>query len=495
MIANLATLANRLPALAKGKPLLHASLDGTRRTAPMALALLFLFVFASRNAWAQQSYLLSDQRQTGDLHRVQVTLSVGGNLHVAGRGHEKKPVAEIAANAKLVYHERLATVDDDQIVAGRYYESGEARLQLGVQTEKVSLGDEQRWVLATSRHRLALASGKLPFSRSELDMLTVPGNSLDVYRLLPQDPVEPGDTWKPSEAGLAAVLNLDEVTVSDFEARFVDVNKGLARIQMSGSVSGNVDGAASQVTIQGDMRFDLRWKRISWLRLTVEEDRETSPTQAGFQVKAELRMLCEPLDQSKLTGQLVQRMDESNRNRHAMLRFQSTDGAYHVVHSPAWHVISDNRANTSLRMITQGKTTAQCNIRRLKPLEPGKQLGLAEFQSDIEKALGKRFRRFERAQEFKRPDGYRVLQVAAEGTVGELPIRWVYYHVGNNIGEGAACVFTMELDVAQSFAESDHLIVRSLKLLARKKESTPASPKGAAKSQETAVAPRRNPIR
>jgi hypothetical protein len=52
-----------------------------------------------------------------------------------------------------------------------------------------------------------------------------------------------------------------------------------------------------------------------------------------------------------------------------------------------------------------------------------------------------------------------VLRIDAAGTVGEVPIRWIYYHISDSSGRRAAHVYTFEAERLVQFGTTDEEIV------------------------------------
>ena len=445
--------------------------NSTRSRFSGALIAALVAVMASTSVAAEKVALI-DARQPGDLQRVQVTFEVIGSLGIGAEAKDEKgenPLeVKMSAAARLAYQERMVTHSGANSVAGRYYEGAVAKLQVGELKEDVQLDETQRLVIAESLNGQGLTSAGQPLSRKEKEMIAVPGNGLVAYRLLPGKTVSVGETWSHQSEDLAAILNIDEVIVNEVRTRLVSLDNGLARMQIAGSLTGNINGAATEIKLSGDCRYDTGWKRINWLQLTIEENRDPSAAQPGFNVRAEMRMLAAPhKDSPELeSGKLAKTIQQLDR-RKSFLRFESEPGAFRLIHDETWHLVDDREINTSMRLVQRGKQIAQCNIRRLKRLEKGKTLGLDEFQSDIQKALGKRFGEFAKAKKNQRADGYEVLHVVAQGAVSELPIRWVYYHLTSPEGERVSYVFTMENRMTDNFAAADHAMVDSIQLMAR----------------------------
>ncbi len=116
-----------------------------------------------------------------------------------------------------------------------------------------------------------------------------------------------------------------------------------------------------------------------------------------------------------------------------------------------------------LRFVERGDLVAQCNLSPLPSLAAEEQFGMEEFQQDIKRILDENFGQFVTASESRTEDGLHVMRVVAAGTVSELPIHWVYYHLGNQAGRRASCVFTLEADLVDRFGGADQSLISSFR--------------------------------
>ena len=62
-----------------------------------------------------------------------------------------------------------------------------------------------------------------PLTQEELDLITIPANSLLVEQLLPDQDVAPGDKWQHNDDLLAALLNLDAIGHSEVSTTFKEI--------------------------------------------------------------------------------------------------------------------------------------------------------------------------------------------------------------------------------------------------------------------------------
>ena len=95
------------------------------------------------------------------------------------------------------------------------------------------------------------------------------------------------------------ILQLDEVRRSDVECVLKDVTPAVARIELSGRLSGSVHGVPCQLEIKAKCRFDRRTNRIDWFAMLIDDKREVSDVEPGLDVVARLEVKISPERQSK----------------------------------------------------------------------------------------------------------------------------------------------------------------------------------------------------
>lgn len=431
---------------------------------------------------SQETYELRDNRQANDTVSVKVTVATQGVVEGAKLKDEEK--VEMTVRGQLSYQEKLITAGADQ-VAIRNYDAASAQMVVGKHAETSTLDPQRNVVLASTQTGARLYSPVAPLTRQEFDLLNAPACSLAAYGLLPSQPVSVGSVWRPTADQLAAVLRVEHVGVNQAQMKLVDVSRGLARMQLTGSVKGSVDGASTDMLISGDIRFDLRWKHLTWVQLTIQENRSEGPISVPYVARADVRMLIAPVEGDSTVAKVPAAIAKQNANQSELLRYTSESIGFELLHNKDWHVTGEQGRRATLRLINRDKVVAQCNISRMNSMPTGKQLSLEEFQADIRKALGEQFAEFESAKKTPSNGGGQTLRVAARGIVAKIPIRWIYYHVTDAAGERAAYVFTLADELTEKFAGRDQLLVDSIQFAAGQQPTN----EGATESVETAAKP------
>ena len=425
---------------------------------------------------ASQTYLLRPERKAGDLVQVEVVLQAGGDLHL----HNSNAVAGTPASirtlpmtvaAKLVYDERtlgLRNDDKGSCRSVRYYQSAKALIEFEKTVQNLSLGEKQKLIAVdTTEAETTLVSLGKRISREERDLVDGVGSSLILDEFLPREPVPLGGVWKHSDNLLAALLRLDAVSLGDVQSMLAEVHpqENAAKISMAGTVHGAVGGVATEIELKSKYTFDLSSKRITAFALLVKEKRSIGHVGPGLDMVAKQIVKIRPLGVSdQLPDSVVpdaqRALDESAR----LLLFESPHNRFRLDHDRRWFVTSDEKKLTVFRLVDRGELVAQCNVAALDPVPDGQAFGLADFQRDIEKSLGKKFSQFVSAKEETDSSDRRIYRVVANGTVSDLSIQWLYYLYTTREGRRLSVAFTIEQGLVERFGRADQQFLAHLEI-------------------------------
>jgi hypothetical protein len=412
---------------------------------------------------------LSATRKAGELTRVTAKFEVRGDLKSTAKGEETKTPLTVVGDLK--YDERLlawGATHDDESRTVRYYAQADAHIAIDKQPlpEHV-LPEEKRLIAARNAGReTTLFAPRDLLTRDELDLITLPGNSLTVDRLLPDDSLAVGETWKPAADAVTVLCDLDEADSVEVQGTLKEATEATATCEFSGNVEGRVDGVKTKLNLTGKFMFDRRRGRISWLALSTKEQREIGSISPGVDATARLQLRIEPLDESvPLAEERLTGISLEPTIAKLMLLHRSATGKFTFAHDRRWHVVTDDERVTVLRMIEDGELIAQANITPLVKQTPGKTITLEAFKADVERVLGQNLAGVSKAGESMNHHNYRVCRVEAVGKVNELEIQWIYYHVTDQDGFAAAVAFTLATSLTERFAGEDDSLVGSLQLI------------------------------
>jgi hypothetical protein len=433
-----------------------------------AFVVLAVSVLPGEAAQAKRTYRLASGRKPGDTDRVVALLEVGGDLKEIV--DEKVESMKMGVKCSFSYDERTLEVPSGSVDCSRsvrYYDKLDAVIKVDEEVIKPALRPQRRLIgVEIDSPKLTLFSPQGTLTRDELDLIDVLADSLLLDRLLPEKPVAIGESWKHPEELMVALLGLDAVRQSDVQSVLKEVTDGEARMESSGRVEGALGGVSTEIELKAKYGFDLKRQRVNWLALLVKEQRSIGHVGRGVDAVARLQIRISPQANSpRLTDAALEHLSLKPTAGLSQLTYASPEGGWQVTHDRCWHVIGDDRDLTILRRVDRGELIAQCNISPLPKIAPDKQIALADFQEDVQKALGESFGEFVEAGQWANDADYRVYRVAVRGEVSQLPIRWDYYLVADEHGHQVVLAFTVEQQLLERFDKADEELIRSLRFL------------------------------
>lgn len=438
----------------------------TVRLVAVAFVTVALGLQSSRAAESGEKHVISAQHQQGELSRVQVALQVGGDLNlVDDKGKPSSLPMSVVAN--LAYDEALLSLDPagKPTRSVRYYDDVRAVIKIHEGGEKPVLDPNRRLIVAErpAKGVCQLYSPAEPLKREELDLIDVPGSSLVLEDLLPEEPVASGESWKITDATLAALLCLDAVSWCDSSGILGDIKDGVAEIAVGGTLSGAVGGISTEIELKVKIKFDMKARRISQFAMLVKEKRAIGHVGPGLDTVAKVIINISPIPHSQtLTAAVLESVPKTTPAEQLALAYSPKGGQFRVQYDRRWYLTEDEPKLAVLRMVDRGELVAQCNISSLPKLE--KAVPLAEFQRDVERTLGKNFGKFVAAGQTINEAGYAVFRVVVHGDVGGLPIEWIYYLVQDRAGHRVSLAFTLEQSLTDRFAATDRAMIAALAL-------------------------------
>jgi hypothetical protein len=414
---------------------------------------------------------LTRSRAEDELHHVRVQFEVDGDLRLRGAVGEQAVTTPVRVRAQLAYDEKTLERDPSRPVishAVRHYHTAAASIGFREGRVEPVLRDDRQLiaVAARSAEQVVLFSPFGPLTRDELDLITVPGNSLLIDILLPQRTVGVGEKWKVESDLLPALVGLDAVGEAHWECTLERIERERAIVHATGAITGTAGGVLSEMTLAAKFSFDRRHGRITWFAMTLKENRAIGHAHPGLEATARVQMTIEPKKSStNLSAALLAQLDLNPSVSAQLIEFDSPSGGFQLLLDRSWHVLIERPDVSVLRMVDRGDLIAQCNISALAPLDDGVKFTLVDFQQDIRRALDTRLGEFVTASESINDHELHVMRVVVHGRVSDLPIEWVYYHLSYNRGRRASCVCTYELSLSERFGGADHSLVSSFRFL------------------------------
>jgi hypothetical protein len=415
--------------------------------------------------------------------RSKIVLELEGQLRIdepdPTKGNQVRS-ADVRAKSTLDYFEKIAfakpvaetSADQQQAAvasARRYIEAGmenwisgsASSYQLRPECSQTrQLIYEGKWQQYCEDHTLDL---------QDVELLHSPINTACLELLLPTEPAKPDDQWKISSQAAKSVFNLDAVHTSTLVAKISKVEQGVATIELSGELEATANNVPTHLKVTGNFHAKLasQCALISWIGLSVQEEREISAVEPGFAVTARIRIIRDEQEDRQLTvsGDALRSLTTAEDPGRWLVRLQSMAGRYSMLADRRWRFYLDNGEEAILRMIENNTVIAQCNITRPSRMESGKQLTLEGFQADVRAGLKDSFGSFLESNEKLTSSQLRLIRTVVLGEREEVPIQWVYNHLSDDSGRRVVMVFTMGGNVTDRFAGADEQMSSSFELL------------------------------
>ncbi len=419
------------------------------------------------NSFGAQKFDLSSPSPERVVQRVKVNLTVDGKLNVKEEREKGEVVRSLPlkVTGEVLYDERMLS-KDQFFRSARYYHQASAAVEVADEKLAPKLSDTHRLIVFDqSESGRSLFSPIDPLAREELDLIDILGSGILAYGLLPPASVSISEKWNPATNALASFLNLDMISQTDVECKLASIEGKIAVIEMSGAITGAVDGVATEIELKAKYHFGLDDHRFSGFAIAMKEKRSIGHALPGFDVVVQLRTSLQPingsihLDSKTFANQSLEPNPENKLLRHTW------GNGIQMLLDRKWQVIAERPQVTILRFVDRGDLVAQCNMSKLTNLPAGQHLSLEKFQADVKQSLGENFGQLAEASQVTLDNGNRILRVVATGIVSDVPIQWDYYHVANDLGQRVSLAFTLEDKLADRFAAAGSKLVSSLEFL------------------------------
>jgi len=384
--------------------------------------------------------------------------------------------APVRSTSTLDYDEQYILEDAQGDSCLQYFHEAKTEVNVDGHVTKTELRESCREIVKHS-----VASGMVsvapsqPMFAAERDLVEGSLTTMHLDALLTDQQVSIGDKWNVDSEAAAKLLNLDAIHEGKITVCLVELDKEKAQLTIEGEVSGSVRNVATEMVIDGKGTLDRRGGYVSWLALQTEETREIGEAEPGFKITATIRVLRAPIE-VMTHGRTLQEalQDIPSWESAGMLQFQSDHGFYRFLADRRWTTYRDNGEEATLRFIVGNRRVAQCNIANLVDFEPGRQLSMAGFQSDLREVTSRAGHEILEASERLSSTKHRLLRVVVSGSVDGVPVRWIYYHVSNDTGRRLSMTFVFDETSLETFAEQDQQLASTIELLTWPSKLNPA---------------------
>lgn len=415
-------------------------------------------------------------KQKKNLFRVRSVLELQGEVRLRNqsvameRKNGKQLIARTApvrSTATLDYDEQFRVGDDEGDLCLQYFHEASTEVKVDSHVTKTELRETCREIVkhALPTGMVSVAPSQ-PLFAAERDLVEGSLSTMYLDELLTDRQVGIGDKWNVDTNIAAKLLNLDAIHEGKLTVCLVDLDQETAQLAIEGRITGSARNVSTEMVIEGKGTLDRRGGYISWLALQTEESREIGEAEPGFKIVATLRVLRAPMEAMGHGRTLDEALkDIPNWESASMLQFQSDHGFYRLLADRRWTTYRDNGEEATLRFIVGNRRVAQCTITNLIDFEPGRQLSLEGFQSDLQDVAQRSGHEILEASERLSASKHRLLRVVVTGDIDGVAVRWIYYHVSNDTGRRLSMTFVLDEASLETFAEQDQQLAGTMELL------------------------------
>ena len=414
---------------------------------------------------------LAEVARPGDSTRVTVELKADGTFRPSTPPGtpEAKPMA-LKVATRLEYADRVVAVGPGSVPSRAVRNVSRAAATIGGEARPTTpeLRPEVGALLATRRGENAVDIVSLggPLTRSELELVSGPGDPLALPALLPTRPVKVGDHWVVGDLAAKNLTGYDALAANSLEATLEAIDGDVAKIRLLGLIRGAALGGEGSIACDGSLVFDRKSRRIERLTLRRAETRRAGPIESGLDVKSVLsvtRVTVPVSADSGLDDNLASVARSDSTSGRDLLLFTAPDGKYALLHDRDWHIYWDDARQAVFKRLDRGEMVAQCNLAVGPNAGKGRHQDLTQFRDELKKALGNRFVRIVGQGEVDgvAAGGFRY-KVTVEGRQGDSGVLWHYYLIASPDGEQLIATFTLGLAQQAQFADSDLRMIGTL---------------------------------
>lgn len=418
-------------------------------------------------ACSAEKYELSETANDKRVFSVQVSMQVIGTLQTP-LADGKAAALDLKSAAKLGYQERrLASLgkDSTDFRGLRVYSQAEVISQVSDRKTQTQLRPALRQIVVDGQpdgiRPYSLAG---PLTYEELELLRAPVDSLTVLSLLPQDRVEIGEKWTAPRWAFQFLTAIEAVEKGELNCRLESVDNEVAKVAFEGDIAGGILGAPSQLKLAGFYLYDLKQQCLTKVEISQGETRGVGSVTPGLKVTAKATLERTPSESTAgFSDEVVDKLPREPDRGAFLLMMQPGDWGIRVYHDRLWHLFHHTGNVGVLRFVERGSLIAQCNISPIGNAPAGKHVSEAQFQKDVQAAIGPSFREIVKAEVVPTKDNRYILRVISAGEanqktsmgVRKVPVNWIYYLIANSDGRQIVLVFTIEQALRERFDDRD----------------------------------------
>jgi hypothetical protein len=431
------------------------------------LAAVLLALVVVQTGWAQ-TYQLAENAQPGDCFRMRLDLTVSGDIKFNKEG--KQLILRQEVSAGHAFSERVLSVAATGLPdkVARLYEKARSSTSINGEGNERQLRAERRLLVAQRQKDQTLVySPAGTLTRDEVE-LTDHFDTLVLTGLLPGREVAVGETWKLPNPLVQGLCTFEGITEQTLVCKLDEVKGPVARVTVSGAVTGIDLGALVKLTVEGSYEYDLGSRRLKKLEWKQREERDQGPASPAMTLQAATTLTRTPIDRpDSLSDVALISVPEGFEPPVLLtqLEYRDARAGYSMVYARDWQTVSQSDEHLVMRLIERGDFVAQLTITPWTRAEKGKHLSPEEFHQAMTETPGWEPEQELQAGEVPAEGGRWIYRISALGQLDGTRVMQNYYLVAGPEGEQIVLVFTMTPKQADRIASRDLSLAGSIEFL------------------------------
>ena len=422
-------------------------------------------VLAAADMARAETFPLAEAVQAGDCFRIQLELSLTGEIKVARDG--KPAPIKLSASARHEFPERIL-----QLAAGlpiktaRNYDFAKATITAGREVSERVLRTDRRLFVAQRHKDVPLVycpAGAL--TREELELTSEHFDTLCLTGLLPAKEVAVGEAWKVANNVAQALCGFEGLSEQSLTCKLEEVTANIARVSVAGTANGIDLGAQVKLTIEASYHFDLTAKRLTKLTWKQQDDREQGPASPATSVQTTTTLVRSAIDQPEsLNDAKLVVVADGFEPPLAMTQLLHRDPKrrFDLLFGREWQVVGQTDEHLVMRLMERGEFLAQVTITPWTAAEKGKHLSPAEFRDAMDETPGWEASMELQAGEVPSGDSRWIYRISQLGTLDGSDVMQNFYLAASPDGEQVVLAFTLTPKQADRLGSRDLSLAGSL---------------------------------
>lgn len=428
--------------------------------------------------------LTLEESYTDDqVYRCQAKIDSQGKVFFI-ESEESEDQIPLTAEASFQFTERrLPPAGRDALAfrSVRHFQHAQMKTTVDTHVTQVRLPQPAALIVSEGyREGVRHYSPQTKLDRDSLDLLGIPGDPLVLAALLPAQPVEVDESWKPSDWVMQLLTGIEAVESTELNCQLTAANSISAKITFSGKIEGQRFGAQTKVDVKGTLIFDLRTSHVARTQAIYTIRSKVGTIEPGQDVVVTSNLIREVADQpGVLTRELAETVPLDPAAEQLELMYRVPEWGVELEHGREWHLFNAVTAGEGqvaiLRLIENGSLICQCNVSPMLKAAPGQLVPIDQFESDIQQSLGDNFKAVKESDTLDLPDGRRAHRVLVDGQrevrgdkgAAIIPMTWLYYLVVDPGGRQLSMMFAVETPLVEQLGDRDRQLVEQQRFVGK----------------------------